>query len=78
MTQTNKFRRQRTARSDISPLKRLKLCEVGRIHKVIADNSLLVLRHVREEHRELRNGIQCLRGDLYELGLHLSLVLEDE
>ena len=78
MPQTNQFRRQRTARRDIGPLERLKLSKIGRVNEVITDDSLLMLRHMREEHRELRNGIQCLRGDLYELGLHLSLVLEDE
>lgn len=78
MPQTNQLRRKRTARRDIGPLERLKLCKIGRVNEVITDDSLLVLRHMREEHRELRNGIQCLSGDLYELGLHLSLVLEDK
>lgn len=85
MRKTNQLGRKCAPRSDILVLERLQLGKVRRIHKMVADDSLLVLSHVREQNRELRTRRQLsllltasarLRSNTNEFSYFLFLVFE--
>ena len=71
---------QAATSSYIRPFQGLQLCKVHRVHKIITNDSLLVLCHMRKQNRELSQlrDLGAIWGNLEEFSRQVILVFKHQ